>query len=88
MKIFYLLMGFVLSFFALLYLLLLIVSKKPFKFFFLNALCGIWCFAVLELVSCYTGLHLPINYATMLTTGILGVPGVALLQIMKYIIFI
>lgn len=88
MKIFYLLMGFILAFFALLYLVLLIITKKPFKYLFLNALCGIWCFAVVDLTAFYTGLHLPVNYATVLTTGILGVPGVALLEIMKYIIFV
>lgn len=88
MKVFCLVMGFVIAVFTIIYLFLLVLTKKPFKYFFINALCGAWCFAVMELTSFYTGLHIPLNYVTALTSGILGIPGVALLQIMKYIIFI
>ncbi|MBE6729947.1 MAG: hypothetical protein E7568_06940 [Ruminococcaceae bacterium] len=70
------------------YLLMLVITGKPIKVFILNTLCGWWAFAIVELTSFYTGLHIPLNIATVITTGILGVPGVALTEIMKYIIFI
>lgn len=70
------------------YFILLILSEKPIKYFFMNALCSWWCFAIIELTSFYTGLHLPLNYGTALVSGVFGVPGVALLEVMKYVIFI
>ena len=88
MKIFSLVLGFIIAIFAIIYIILLILTKKPFKYFFLNMILGAWCYAIVELTSFYTGLHIPLNYFTALITGILGVPGVALIEIMKYIIFV
>lgn len=70
------------------YIILLILTQKPFKTMLLNAITAWWCIAVIELTSFYTGLHLPLNVGTVTVSGVLGVPGVILLEIMKYIIFI
>lgn len=88
MKIFLLILGFVCAFFVISYLVMLIITRKPFKFLFINALCGAWLFAVIELTQHYTSLHIPLNYPSAITTGVLGMPGVALLLILRYIIFI
>lgn len=70
------------------YIVLLILTKKPFKVMIINALVAWWCFALIELTAFYTGLHIPINVGTVTVSGVLGVPGVVLLEIMKYIIFV
>lgn len=74
--------------YSLFYLYLLVVSRKPFKFLLLNAFCGWWCFAVFEFSSFFTGLHIPLNPATVIVSGVLGVPGTILIEVMKYCIFI
>lgn len=77
-----------LGFYSLAYMYVLIISRKPFRNLILNAFCGWWCFAVLELFSFLTELHIPLNPATVTVSGVLGVPGTALLLILRYCIFV
>lgn len=77
-----------LGIYSLVYLYLLIVSRKPFRYIFFNAFLGWWCFAVLELSSFLTGLHIPLNPATVIVSGVLGAPGTVLLEVLRYCIFI
>lgn len=77
-----------LGIYSLVYLYLLIISRKPFRYLGLNAVCGWWSFAVFELFSFATGLHIPLNPATVIMSGVMGVPGTVLLCIMRYCLFV
>lgn len=72
----------------LLFLLFLLLSKKPFKYLFLNAICGLWCFLVLNLLSFVTNMHIPVNWNNIAVSSLLGAPGTILLVLLKYCIFI
>ncbi len=74
--------------YGLIYLYLLIVSRKPFKYLFLNAFVGWWCFAVIEMLSFFSGIHIPLNPFTAAVSGIFGVPGTFFLIVLKYCIFV
>ncbi|MEE0945685.1 MAG: pro-sigmaK processing inhibitor BofA family protein [Acutalibacteraceae bacterium] len=88
MKAFLMIMWTAVGIYLLLYFILLILTKKPIKTMVLTAVIGWWCLAIIELTSFYTGLHLPINVSTVSVSGLMGLPGVVLLEIMKYLIFI
>lgn len=88
MKLFGLMFWIFLSVYGIAYLYLLIISRKPLRYLLINALCGWWCFATLELLSFLTGVHIPLNYGTVAVSGVLGVPGTLLLLILRYCIFI
>lgn len=77
-----------LGIYSLVYLYLLIISRKPFRYITLNALCGWWCFAIVELSTFLTGIHIPLNPATVIVSGVFGAPGTVLLAVLKYCIFI
>ena len=70
-------------------LLALIVIKlllKPAKWAFRTALQSLSGFACLWLVNtagCITGLYLPVNAVTVLLTGFLGIPGLALVTLLE-----
>ena len=70
------------------YLYLLLLSGKPIRYLFFNAFISWWCFLVVNLLSFLTKIHIPLNPATVLTSGALGVPGTVLLILLKYCIFI
>ena len=74
--------------YSIIYLLLLILSKKPFKYFTVNAICGWWAFALVNLTGFLTGLNISVNLFTVMVSAILGVPGTAFIAIMKYCIFV
>ena len=48
-----------------------------------HALCGFVCLWLLNSVSGFTGLELPINAVTTLISGIFGVPGIALIALLE-----
>lgn len=77
-----------LGIYGLIYLYMLIISGKPFRYIALNAFAGWWCFAVVELFSFISGLHIPVNPATVTVSGVFGVPGTVFLLIVRYCIFI
>ncbi len=49
----------------------------------LHAFSGFACLWLLNTASWWTGLYLPINAATVLLTGIFGLPGVALVALLE-----
>ena len=57
----------------------------PLKFVFkivIHSGCGFLCLWLLNSVSPFTGILLPINAVTVLTAGVLGLPGIGLLAIL------
>ena len=49
----------------------------------LHGLCGFACLWLLNTVSGFTGLVLPINAVTVLISGTLGVPGIGLIVLLE-----
>lgn len=45
--------------------------------------CGFLCLWLLNSISGFTGILFPINAVTVLTAGVLGVPGIALLALLE-----
>ena len=57
----------------------------PLKFAFkigIHSACGFLCLWLLNTVSSFTGIAFPMNAVTVLTAGILGLPGIGLLAIL------
>jgi len=52
---------------------------------FAQGTCGLVCLWLLNTVSGFTGLRLPINAATVLLSGALGIPGTALVVLLEVI---
>lgn len=53
-----------------------IKSRKFFKTLFLNAVLGICAIAIIDLTAKFSGVYIPINYYTVGTGSVLGLPGV------------
>lgn len=51
----------------------------------MHALCGFVCLWLLNSISGFTGLELPINAVTTLVSGVFGVPGIALIALLEII---
>ena len=69
-------------------LLLLKLLMTPMKWFFklvLHAACGFLCLWLLNSISSYTGILLPINTATVLTSGIFGITGILVIVLLELI---
>lgn len=47
-----------------------------------HSLCGLVCLMLLNSVSAYTGIFLPVNAVTVLLAGILGLPGIAIIALL------
>jgi len=62
--------------------LLLMPMKWTIKLAF-HALGGFICLWLLNSVSGYTGLELPINTVTVLVSGTFGIPGIALIALLE-----
>ncbi len=72
----------------LLVVLLFKILKTPLKWalkLLLNAASGFIALVVLNFFGAIVGLTLPINLINCLVTGILGLPGVVLLLLLKYL---
>ena len=61
--------------------LLLMPLKLAFKIG-IHSACGFLCLWLLNTVSSFTGIAFPMNAVTVLTAGILGLPGIGLLAIL------
>ena len=74
---------------VLLVLLLLRVIALPVRLtgkLLLNSACGFLCLWLLNWISGFTGIFFPINPVTVLIAGFLGLPGIALLAAVQYIL--
>ena len=49
----------------------------------IHAGCGFLCLWLLNSVSGFTGVYLPINAITVLLAGMLGLPGIALIALLE-----
>ena len=70
---------------ALLAVILVRVLLLPMKLIFKTGIysgCGFLCLWLLNTVSGFTGLHLPINAVTVLIAGFGGVPGIGLIALL------
>ena len=66
--------------------LILKVLLKPIKWagkLAIHALAGFLCLWLLNCVSGFTGLELPINAVTVLLSGTLGIPGILLVILLE-----
>ena len=73
----------------LLLMLLLKLLVLPIRWFwkvFVNSGCGFLCLWLLNSISAFTGLLFPINAVTALIAGFLGLPGIALLALLQWIL--
>ena len=52
----------------------------------LNSACGFACLWRLNWIAGFTGIFFPINPVTALIAGFLGLPGIALLAVVQFII--
>lgn len=65
--------------------------RKPAKFIvklLLNTLCGFIALVLINLVGTFIGVAIGINWLNAAIVGILGVPGVALLLILQWLLLI
>ena len=53
---------------------------------FLNCACGFACLWLLNWISGFTGVFFPINPVTAVIAGFLGLPGIAVLAVVQYIL--
>lgn len=71
---------------ALLTVLLIRMLLMPMKLVFKLAVhsgCGFLCLWLLNSVSGFTGVYLPVNAVTVLLSGFLGIPGIALIALLE-----
>lgn len=61
--------------------LLLMPMKLVFKLL-VHSGCGFVCLWLLNSISAFTGIFFPINAVTVLTAGILGLPGIGILALL------
>ena len=61
--------------------LLLMPLKLGFKIA-IHCACGFVCLWLLNSVSGFTGIFFPINAVTVLASGVLGLPGIAILAVL------
>ena len=74
---------------VLLVLLLLRIIALPVRLgvkILLNSACGFACLWLLNWIAGFTGIFFPINPVTVLIAGFLGLPGIALLAVVQYIL--
>ena len=70
---------------ALLALIAVRLMLMPIKLLFkllIHSACGFLCLWMLNSVAGFTGIFFPINAVTVLTAGILGLPGVGILALL------
>lgn len=71
---------------ALLAVFLIRMLLMPMKWvlkFAIHSGCGFACLWLLNSVSGFTGVYLPVNAVTVLLSGFLGLPGIALIALLE-----
>ena len=71
---------------ALMAVFLLRILLMPIRMVFkllLHSGCGFLCLWLLNTVSGFTGVYLPVNAITVLIAGFLGIPGIGLLAMLE-----
>ena len=62
---------------------MLLLPLGWFAKFAIHAGCGFLCLWLLNSISGFTGIHFPINAATVLAAGFLGVPGIGIMAVLE-----
>ncbi len=76
---------------AVLLILFFMIFRKPMKIvfkFFLNTLLGFVALLVINFLGGFIGISIGVNLITAAVTGVLGVPGVALLLLLQWLAII
>lgn len=63
----------------------IVTCKNGFKHYLLSAFLSICALFILNLTKNFTGVGLPINYYTVIGSGVLGFPAICLFLILKLI---
>lgn len=66
----------ILSVTAFMLLVFFIRSRKPVKSLILNAFSGISALILINLTTKFTGIHIPVNWWSVITASGLGIPGI------------
>ncbi|MBR2715956.1 MAG: pro-sigmaK processing inhibitor BofA family protein [Ruminococcus sp.] len=78
---------FISAFFVLSFLHFLAKKKKPCKRALVSLLCGPIILITLNVLSLYTGVIVSVSELSLMVSSLLGIPGVALLIIMKILMY-
>ncbi|SHI05737.1 inhibitor of the pro-sigma K processing machinery [Sporobacter termitidis DSM 10068] len=73
---------------AILVLVLLIILRKPMKIVFkliLNVVIGFLALLAINYIGAFIGITVAVNWINAVIVGVLGVPGVALILLLKWI---
>jgi len=62
---------------------LLLLPLRPLCKLGMHAACGFACLWLLNSISVFTGIALPVNAVTVLTAGLLGLPGIGLIALLE-----
>ena len=62
---------------------ILVLPVRWFWKIFVNSACGFVCLWLLNSITAFTGILFPVNSATVLIAGFLGLPGIILLAILQ-----
>lgn len=62
---------------------MLLMPIRAFLKLALHSGCGFLCLWLLNTVSGFTGIYLPVNAVTVLIAGFLGIPGIGLIALLE-----
>ena len=68
---------------ALLLVRLLLIPIRPMIKLLVHSGCGFLCLWLLNTISSFTGVSIPVNMVTVLIAGVLGLPGIALVVLLE-----
>lgn len=68
---------------ALILIRLLLLPLKCIWKLAIHSGCGFLCLWLLNTAAAFTGIFIPVNAVTVLTAGILGLPGIGLLAVLE-----
>ena len=68
---------------ALVFVRLMLIPMKWIFRILLHSGCGFLCLWLMNSVAGFTGIYFPINAATVLTAGFLGIPGMGLIALLE-----
>ena len=68
---------------ALLLVRLFLIPIRPMIKLLVHSGCGFLCLWLLNTISSFTGVSIPVNMVTVLIAGVLGLPGIALVVLLE-----
>lgn len=74
--------------YGILFLVFSLLEKRPVYTILLFMLIGVVSMLVINIISGFTGINIPLNLYTLLTSAFGGVPGVVTLLLLKIIFFV